>query len=140
VLAHELGHVHNRDPEVALVRLTGLQLLISLATGREGGTVLSNIAGLAALLRYTRAAEIAADDYAQLLLNQARIDPLGLKRFFETVKRLEEAKRGGALGGLLATHPATDERIERLKPLESGPARPVMSEESWQALKAICKT
>jgi predicted Zn-dependent protease len=140
VLAHELGHVDSRDPEVALLRLTGLQLLISLATGSDGGSILSNIAGLATLLRYTRAAEIRADDYAQILLNRAQIDPLGLKRFFEAVKKLEDARKSaGPLGGLLSTHPATEERIARIKPLENGPARPVMNSELWHALKAICR-
>jgi Zn-dependent protease with chaperone function len=139
VLAHELGHVDSRDPEVALLRLTGLQLLISLATGSDGGSLLSNIAGLATLLRYTRAAEIRADDYAQMLLNRAQIDPLGLKRFFEAVKKLEDARTSaGPLGGLLSTHPATEERIARIKPLENGPARPVMNGELWRALKTIC--
>jgi Zn-dependent protease with chaperone function len=140
VLAHELGHVDNRDPETAIIRLTGLQVLISLATGSDGGTVLSNLAGLAAFLRYTRAAEIEADDYALMLLNRAKIDPLGLKRFFESVKKIEEARTlpVGPIGGILATHPATEERIARIKPLQDGPARPVMSEENWRALKGIC--
>lgn len=141
VLAHELGHVNNRDPEAAIVRFTGLQVLISLATGSDGGTVLSNLAGLAALLRYTRAAEIRADEYAQMLLNRSKIDPLGLKRFFESVKKIEEAKRlpVGPLGGILATHPATEERMARIKPLQDGPAQPVMSKDDWQSLKSICK-
>jgi predicted Zn-dependent protease len=141
VLAHELGHVKNRDPEAAVVRLTGMQVLISLATGSDGGTVLSNIAGLAALLRYTRSAEVKADSYALDLLNKGRIDPLGLKRFFESIKVLEEARRPriGPLGSIIATHPATEERIARIKPLENGPALPVMSDSQWQALKRICK-
>jgi predicted Zn-dependent protease len=140
VLAHELGHVNNRDPEIAVVRFTGLQVLISLATGSDGGSVLSSLAGIAALLRYTRAAEIKADEYAQMLLNEARIDPLGLKRFFQSIKKIEEAARLpiGPLGNILSTHPATEERIERIKPLRHGPALPVMSEADWQRLKAIC--
>lgn len=141
VLAHELGHVKNRDPEVAVVRLTGLQVLISLATGSDGGTVLSNLAGLAALLRYTRSAEVKADSYALDLLNQKRIDPLGLKRFFESIKVLEEARRPriGPLGSIITTHPATEERIARIQPLKNGPPLPVMSDSLWQALKRICK-
>jgi predicted Zn-dependent protease len=141
VLAHELGHVKNRDPEVAVVRLTGMQVLISLATGSDGGTVLSNLAGLAALLRYTRSAEMKADAYAIDLLNRARIDPLGLKRFFESIKVLEEARkpRIGPLGSIIATHPATEERIARIKPLQNGPALAVMNDSQCQALKKICK-
>jgi predicted Zn-dependent protease len=141
VLAHELGHVSHRDPEAAIVRITGIQVLISLATGSDGGNVLSNLAGLATLLRYTRSAEVAADSYAIELLNKARIDPLGLKRFFESIRRLEEAARIriGPLGGMLATHPATEERIARIKPLATGPALPVMSQQEWQALKTVCR-
>ena len=141
VLAHELGHVKNRDPEVAVVRLTGMQVLISLATGSDGGTVLTNLAGFAALLRYTRSAELKADAYSLELLNHARIDPLGLKRFFESIKELEETRSPhiGPLGSIIATHPATEERIARIKPLENGPPLPVMTEAQWQALKRICK-
>ena len=141
VLAHELGHVKNRDPEVAVVRLTGMQVLISLATGSDGGTIVTNLAGFAALLRYTRSAEMKADVYSLELLNHARIDPLGLKRFFESIKELEEARRPriGPLGSIIATHPATEERIARIKPLENGPPLPVMTEAQWQALKKICK-
>jgi predicted Zn-dependent protease len=141
VLAHELGHVHHRHPEAALIRLMGLQVLISLATGTEGGGVVSNLAGLATFLRYTRAAEVAADDYAQEILNRAKIDPLGLKRFFESLKKLEEAARisVGPLSGMLATHPATDERIRRLEPLREGSPEPVMSDSDWRALQAICR-
>jgi beta-barrel assembly-enhancing protease len=141
VLAHELGHVSQRDPEAAIVRITGIQVLISLATGSDGGNVLSNLAGLAALLRYTRSAEVAADSYAIELLNKARIDPLGLKRFFESIRRLEEASkiRIGPLGSILTTHPATEERIARIKPLANGPALPVMSQEQWQMVKQVCR-
>jgi predicted Zn-dependent protease len=141
VLAHELGHVHNRHPETAIVRLTGLQVLLSLATGSDGGGMISNFAGLAAFLRYTRAAEFDADDYALDLLKRAKIDPMGLKRFFQSIRKLEEARRIaiGPLGGILATHPATEERIARIEPLADGPPRPVMRNGDWLALKGICK-
>jgi predicted Zn-dependent protease len=139
VLAHELGHAHNQDPEVALVRLTGLQLLISLASGSDGGNVLSNIVGLATFLRYSRAAEERADDYAQELLQAARIDPMGLKRFFE---RIEDKNRGGptlgTLGNIFSTHPGTEARIARIKPLAGGAGRPALDERQWQDLRRIC--
>jgi predicted Zn-dependent protease len=140
VLAHELGHVHNRDPEVAIIRFTGMQVLLSLATGSDGGGVVSNLAGLAAFLRYTRAAEIEADDYAVKLLNRTKIDPMGLKRFFESIEKMDEARRRsmGPLDGILATHPATKERIARIEPLKEGPALPVLSGEDWLALRSIC--
>jgi Zn-dependent protease with chaperone function len=140
VLAHELGHAHHQDPEVALVRLTGLQLLISLASGSDGGNVLSNIVGLAAFLRYSRAAEERADDYAQELLQAARIDPLGLKRFFERIEDKDRsASAFGTLGNIFSTHPGTEARIARIKPLAGGPGRPALDQRQWQDLRRICR-
>ena len=138
VLAHELGHAHYQDPEVALLRLTGLQLLLSLASGSDGGNVVSNVVGLAAFLRYSRAAEERADDYAQELLAKSRIDPLGLKRFFERLKDEDaSASRFATLGNIFSTHPGTEARIERIKPL-AGTVRPALDERQWQDLRRIC--
>ena len=138
VLAHELGHAHYQDPEVALLRLTGLQLLLSLASGSDGGNVISNVVGLAAFLRYSRAAEERADDYAQELLAKARIDPLGLKRFFERLKDKDAStSRLSTIGNIFSTHPGTEARIQRIKPL-AGPTTPALDDERWQDLRRIC--
>jgi len=143
VLAHELGHARYRDPEVALLRLMGLQLFVSLATGQQGGSAISNFFGLTVFLRYSRFAEERADLFAQDVLTGARIDPLGLKRFFERMEALE-SRRGGSLlptplGDIFSTHPGTKERIERIKPLENGPPLLVMSEAEWKSLRNICR-
>jgi Zn-dependent protease with chaperone function len=144
VLAHELGHVVNRHPEVALVRVTGLQLLMSLATGSDGGTVLSNLAGITTLLHYSRAAEEAADAYALQLMENSKIDPMGLKRFFERISGRKGAGSQGSSGfarllDIFSTHPGTRERIAKIRPLAEGPAQKVLAEGQWRALKAICQ-
>ena len=141
VLAHEMGHVAHRHSEAQLVRATGLQVFLSLATG-GGNDNITSFAGLAAILRYSRAAEREADDYALSVLRTARIDPLGLKHFFERV-RDEDGKPStgvfGKIGSVLATHPGTDDRISRIKPLPGGiTPRPVLTEAQWQALRKIC--
>jgi predicted Zn-dependent protease len=144
VLAHELGHVVHRHPEVALVRMTGLQLLISLATGSDGGTALSNVAGIAAFLRYSRAAEEEADKYALQLMENSKVDPMGLKRFFERIRGLagSDDKDSGGLGrqllNIFSTHPGTRERIAKIRPLAAGPPKQVIDEGQWATLKAIC--
>ena len=117
VLAHELGHVANLHPEVAIVRLTGLQLLISLATGSDGGTLLSNVAGIATFLRYSRAAEEEADQYALAIMEAGRIDPTGLKRFFERIQSAEKSRparlRRREPAPQYLQHPSRDERADR---------------------------
>jgi beta-barrel assembly-enhancing protease len=147
VLAHEIGHVAHRHPEVQLVRLTGLQVLISVMSGSNGGDITSNIAALATLLQYSREAEREADNYALTAMQKARIDPLGLRIFFEKIMRQEGGSSStsgqtstlGKIGNVFSTHPGTEERIKHIQPLPPGqvPVQ-VLTPEQWQALKTIC--
>jgi beta-barrel assembly-enhancing protease len=148
VLAHELGHVYHLHPEAQLVRLSGLQILLSAVSGGGGSDILSSAAGLAAILRYTREAEREADQFARDVMTKAAIDPTGLKTFFEKIMKLEgitpgdSAKESTALdriGNVFSTHPGTEDRIQEIQPLPSGVApRKVMTNEDWQALKKAC--
>ena len=142
VLAHEIGHAANRHPEAQMVRIMGIQILINLITGGNSDTVTS-MAGFAALLRYSRGAENEADAYANRIMIDAAIDPLGLRNFFRGLLKEERTQVTAgpfdALGSLLSTHPGTEERMNRIQPLPDGiAARPVLSEAQWNALKAIC--
>ncbi len=141
VLAHEVGHVVNRHSEAQLVRATGLQILINVATGGSAGQ-LSNFAGLAAILSYSRAAEREADAYSLWVMRAAAIDPLGFKHFFERLQKDRPETSTGffkKIGNVLATHPGTEDRIARIEPLPDGvTARPVLTEAQWQALRGIC--
>lgn len=141
VLAHELGHVIHRHPEAQIIRAMGLQVVIGIATG--GGDTLSSFAGLAAILRYSRGAEAEADEFALKTMAAARVDPLGLKRFFELVLKQEGEASTGAIGKIasaFSTHPGTEERIKSIQPLPPGqPPREIMDSAKWQALKNICQ-
>jgi predicted Zn-dependent protease len=139
VVAHEVGHAAHRHPEAQIVRAMGLQVVLGMISGGGSDTV-SGLAGLLAVLRYSREAEREADAFAQQLMIDVRIDPLALARFFEKMKTLAGEDGGGLLGGLLSTHPVTDERIAAIKPLPEGvTAAPVLSDADWQALRDICK-
>lgn len=142
VLAHEVGHVAHHHPEAQMIRIAGMQVLISVATGTSGGTNASSLAGLAAILKSTRDAEREADAYAVSMLSGARVDPMALKHFFEKILKEEGKSSGSAfsnLGTLFSTHPVTTERIEQIKPLPAGVTlRPALSEEQWKDLKEIC--
>ena len=142
VLAHEIGHVAHHHPEAQMIRIAGMQVLISVATGTSGGTNASSLAGLAAILKSSRDAEREADAYAVATLSAARVDPMALKHFFEKILKEEGKFPGGAfsnLGTVFSTHPVTTERIDQIKPLPSDvPLRSPLSDEQWKDLKAIC--
>lgn len=153
VLAHEIGHVAHRHPEAQMVRLAGLEILISALTGGGSGEWAANLAAIAAIFRYSREAEREADGYARELMTQASVDTGGLKTFFEKVMKLEQgsgtptdsaaADKPSALdkiGDVFSTHPGTAERIKEITPLPAGKSPvTIMSDAEWQALKAICR-
>ncbi|MGE0212002.1 MAG: M48 family metallopeptidase [Parvibaculaceae bacterium] len=141
VLAHELGHVVLRHPEAQLVRVLGLNMLLSLASG-GGSDTIGGFASLLAILRYGRSAEREADAFAQTTLEQAKVDPLGLKRFLESVRKSETTTEPGffdGIGNILSTHPGTQERIKAMRPLADGTARPALDATQWADLKKICE-
>ena len=141
VIAHELGHTAHLHPEASLVRNIGLQVLISLATGGSGGDTLGDIAGVLAVLQYSRNAEREADDYAVDIMTKGDIDPKGLRHFFEKLNKKEWSIVKGRwkdLSNMLSTHPGTKERIEFIKPLPPGQARDVITPQQWEDLRKIC--
>ncbi|MBG1231648.1 M48 family metallopeptidase [Aestuariivirga litoralis] len=144
VLAHEIGHVAHLHPEAQMVRLAGVQILSSTFSGTNGGNMSSNAIFIATVLRHSRAAEEEADAYARDMLVKSQIDPMGFKTFFEKLLKLEGGSSSQfsalkALGSIFSTHPGTEERIAKIKPLPEGVvAKPALTPEEWQALKKIC--
>jgi beta-barrel assembly-enhancing protease len=146
VLSHEIGHVAYLHPEAQLARLMGMQVLASVFTGSNGGDMTTNLAFIATVLRFSRAAEAEADAYARETMIKTAIDPIGLKTFFEKLLKLQGGqKEGGSsalgqLGGLFSSHPGTEDRMKLIEPLPAGVvARPSLTSEQWLALKNICK-
>ena len=115
VLAHEVGHVHNRHGLRMGLQAAGLAALAAAVFGDA-----TSIMGLATalpltLLRngYSRDLETEADDYAFVRLRQVGISP---KAFADAIALLEKehAKRAGAeQSDYFSTHPATAKRIAR---------------------------
>lgn len=113
VLAHELGHLHNRDPLKALGRslvLLTLNSVLGVAGANSSLATLVNVSEL----NYSRTQETAADDYASELIAvhyRHMGDSLG---FFE--RNIEPDL--GALGTVTEwqqTHPLSSNRIQRLE-------------------------
>lgn len=153
VMAHELGHVALRHPEAAIVRVYGLQMFLSLFTAGQGSESIGSIAGVLAVLRYSRAAEAEADAYAVEVMEKAKVDQKGLQTFFtrllkkktgtDKAKKDDDSpslkKRIEPFTDLFSTHPGTDDRIARFKPRAGGTEPAILSGAEWKALKAICR-
>lgn len=124
VLAHEIAHVIHRDGIAAISssRWSEALLVIGSNAAREFGP--KDTAKLVSLFEgsiddvvktlvvngYGRDQEKAADASALGYLAAAGYDPKGLTGY---LKRLEQAGRGSK-GGILTTHPGTDERLENV--------------------------
>ncbi len=128
VLAHEIGHIIHRDGIAAIQssRWTEALMVIGSNAAREFGP--RDTAKLVSLFEgsiddvfktlvvhgYGRDQEMAADAAALGYLAAAGYDPQGLTGY---LKRLEQAGKGSK-GGILATHPGTEERLENVSQAE----------------------
>jgi len=141
VLAHEMQHIYRRHAMQALVR--------DLSSGAIVGAVFGDVTGIGAFaaqaartittLHYSRETEAEADREGLRLLQAARIDPSGMIRFFETLKK----QAGGAeLPAYLSTHPDTDERLAEMKTLAAATpvqSEPLLADVKWDEVKKLCR-
>lgn len=120
VLAHELGHVHERHGLRLLLQGSTLALFMAWYLGDAGSWL---VAAPTALLQagYSREMEYEADDFALRLLRTQRLSGEPLVVMLE---KLEAARAGAgrsiAAGGWLDSHPRTIERITRLRGQRGG--------------------
>lgn len=118
VLAHELAHVTKKHLARKAVESAGLFLIVQAFLGDTTGllAVLSSSGRYLLQQKFSRDFEREADDAGWDYLVRARIDPRGMTRFFEKLREIEPTHgRDETSLQLLATHPATTERITRLE-------------------------
>jgi Zn-dependent protease with chaperone function len=112
VLAHELGHLHERH----LLRRVVQSSAAGAAAALLFGDVSSVVAGLPVLLvdqKYSRDAEREADDYALAMLKANGIPARALAAAFEKLAAQGTAK-GPSMPPYLSSHPPAAERIDRI--------------------------
>ena len=135
VIAHEIGHVANRDGLRSLLQAGGLAFLFGMVLGDfvGGGAV---IFASRAILRmaYSRHVEGQADTYAVGLIQQVGGDPRALSTILTRITGTKEPSVR-----VLTNHPATPERARSIENV-TRPAimRPIISAEEWAAFKRIC--
>jgi predicted Zn-dependent protease len=142
VLAHEAQHVIRRHSTRALLQQASTGLVIAAITGDVSGAAAFGLNAAANLgsLRYSRAHETEADDEGMRMILDAGIDPAGMIAFYELL-----AREGPELPGVLSylsTHPATGERVQRLRALSAHAAPPRTtwtSGQSWKEIRERCR-
>jgi predicted Zn-dependent protease len=95
----------------------GLQVLLAIALGEQPeklARAAADLGSAGAMARFGRDDEREADAYGVRFTIAAGYDPRGLIRLFESLQALER-RPGGSFDQLLASHPATTERIERIE-------------------------
>lgn len=124
VLAHEIAHVTRQHSMRNMIESVGLYAVVQAFLGDATGilAILANNAPFLLRQKFSRDYEREADEQGWDYLILANIRPDGMIAFFKKLKEETEKRRGESpLGGVeesfdfLSTHPATDERIERLE-------------------------
>jgi hypothetical protein len=115
VMAHEIAHVAARHAMENQGKGTFLQYGILagiLLSGGIAGSVLQNTAGLAQALafsKFSRSAEVEADNLGVQYLYAAGYDPTAMSTMFEKLAS-QNKKKPGTISKLFASHPPSMER------------------------------
>ena len=136
VLAHEMGHMKHRDPLRGALRAGGTAGVIGLLFGDFAGDGAIGAAAEGLLnASYSRAAERAADLYAQNALARQDVSTEPLAAFMERMGALMGDEKG-----YFDSHPGFAERAAMLREAGTGGAAKILSPEQWAALQAICQS
>jgi predicted Zn-dependent protease len=114
ILAHEIAHDDLRHP--AKMQLVGTGLTLGAALLEQvfpGSGVVTPIAGTLIASSYSRPQELEADRHAVTILRRAGHSKEPMIKALTWILQVQ----GNSGGGLLSTHPATEERIRALRRL-----------------------
>ena len=139
VMAHELGHVAQRDPIVQALRAAGTAGLLSLVLGdATGGTVLALIGERLITAKNSRDVEARADDFALAQLAKAGVSPEALAEFFELL--LQQMRDPDFDMGWISSHPPSVSRAAHARAAVQTAQNynKSVSSEEWQAIQQIC--
>lgn len=137
VLAHELGHVHHRDHLRGMLRNGGTSFLLGLLFGDITGSGAVIFASRQLFdASYSREGETDADTFAIEVMRKLGRSPRPMGELLFRVT----GKEGARNIAILASHPLTEDRLERMK-REERPAvgAALLTDAEWKALKAICQ-
>lgn len=139
VLAHEIGHVVNRDPTRHALRSAGSIGILGLMFGDfAGGAAVLFLTNRLIAAQYSQGAETGADRFAYGALHDAGVSPAALGDMFERLK----TKHGDSEGVIahFLTHPTLTTRIKdaRAAARPEISYEPILTAPEWQALQSVC--
>lgn len=119
VMAHEVGHAYKRHPAKALSRQYGLQFLSKALLPENKGKLqemMVSVTQSGIMNKYSRDAEREADEVGFYLLQKAGYPKDAL---LKSLEKLQSVSGPSQTPVFFRSHPATAERITRLKSLET---------------------
>jgi Zn-dependent protease with chaperone function len=136
VLAHELGHLKHRDNMRGLIYNGGTSFLIGLLFGDiTGSSALIFASRQLVTASYSREAEQNADTVTIVLMHKLGRSPRPMGELLYRVT----GKEGDKGLSILAGHPLTEDRLQRMSAEDRPPSGPpLLSDKEWAALKRIC--
>jgi Zn-dependent protease with chaperone function len=137
IIAHELGHVANRDTMRGMLQKTGVSFLFGIVLGDVTGRVGIIVGGYRVLQnRNTRAQEAAADAFGVRVLTRLGADPHRMADFFE---RMMKSSGPGGQGFLLfRDHPTDASRVAAIRSAPVANPTPLLTAQEWETLKQVC--
>jgi Zn-dependent protease with chaperone function len=109
ILGHELGHLQHRHMTRRIIQSTAIAATATALFG-DVSAVVANLPTVMLDMRYSRDAEREADDYGIALFKTNGIDLGKFARVFEKLGQIT-----GEQPAYLSSHPASKERIERIR-------------------------
>jgi Zn-dependent protease with chaperone function len=137
VIAHEIGHVKNRDSLRNMIYNGGMSFLIGLLFGDITGSSAIIFASQAMFqASHSRDAERDADAMTIEVMGKLGRSP---KPMGEFLLRVTGKEKGKGLG-LISSHPLSEDRLARMSEHDGSPSAPaLLTAAEWAAVKAICK-
>lgn len=109
VLAHELGHLHERHLTRRIIQSSAVGAIATLLFG-DVSAVIANIPTVMLDMKYSRDAETEADDYAMQMMDANGIAREHLAVAFEKLEALAPG-----VSPYMSSHPSGNERVMRIR-------------------------
>lgn len=144
VLAHELGHVRNRDSMRNMIYTGGTSFLLGLLFGDVSGSGAVIFATRSLLdSSYSRDVERSADGATIDIMHKLGRSPKPMGELLLRVTGKEAGENGGRKKGLdvsiISSHPLSEERLARMTQEDrQAIGAPLLTAGEWASLKAIC--